>query len=117
MKYLIALFCIGSILGCSSSPNYKSATTDIIFEADKTPIVKVTPIYPWDALRQGMEGEVKLQFIVGESNKPVKIEIVQGIGEPLDSAAVRALEKAFYHPRNIGEKLVAIAKFTLNKPI
>ena len=82
---------------------YESATDSTLRTVvpDETlPIVKVAPTYPDDAVREGIEGHVLLEFVVTESGTvrdPVVLE-----AEPpgvFDRAALDAVGKFKYKPK------------------
>ena len=73
------------------------------------PIVKVAPTYPDEAVREGIEGHVLLEFVVTESGAvrdPVVLE-----AEPpgvFDQAALDAVGKFKYKPKVVDGELVEI---------
>lgn len=83
-----------------------SFTTD----GEYLPIMKVSPIYPRRALARGIEGHVKLEFVVTETGNvrdPVVIEAQPpGI---FDRSAIQAALKFKYKPKMVDGKPVAVS--------
>ena len=77
--------------------------------ADALPIIKVAPLYPREAIDNGIEGHVLLEFAVtekGDVRDPVVVE-----AEPpgtFDKAALAAVEKFKYKPKVVDGKAVEV---------
>ena len=74
------------------------------------PIVKVSPIYPDHAVREGIEGHVLLEFVVTETGG-VRDAVVMD-SEPrgvFEQAALDAVGKFKYKPKVVDGKPVAIS--------
>lgn len=72
-----------------------------------TPVVRVEPRFPMDALRNGISGWVKLSFTIDETGGVTDVEVVQA--EPrgvFDREAVRALRRWKYQPQVLDGKAV-----------
>jgi TonB family protein len=115
MKKLASILSIALLVGCASTGPNHSGTTAIDFNSHPGPIVKVTPMYPEAALSQDKQGSVTMSFIVGEDGKATEIQVLESVGEPLESAAIQALQKALYHSKFSGKSVTVVAEFTLNK--
>lgn len=72
-------------------------------------------MYPDAALVNNQEGSISMSFVVGEDGKAKDIKVTESVGEPLEGAAVRALQKALYHPKYSAKSVTVVAEFTLNK--
>ena len=89
-----------------------SSTSQIVVqdEQDETlPIVKVAPIYPEGAVREGIEGHVLLEFVVTESGAVRDPRVLEA--EPpgvFDQAAVDAVGKFKYKPKVVDGEPVEI---------
>ena len=79
-------------------------------DGEYLPIMKVSPIYPRRALARGIEGHVKLEFVVTETGNvrdPVVIEAQPpGI---FDRSAIQAALKFKYKPKMVDGKPVAVS--------
>ena len=77
--------------------------------ADSLPIVKVAPVYPEEAIAEGIEGHVLLEFTVTEQGG-VRDPVVVEADPPgtFDKAAVAAVEKFKYKPKVVDGKAVAV---------
>ena len=77
--------------------------------ADALPIIKVAPLYPREAIAEGIEGHVLLEFAVtekGDVRDPVVVE-----AKPpgtFDKAALAAVEKFKYKPKVVDGKAVEV---------
>ncbi|WP_333607847.1 energy transducer TonB, partial [Arsukibacterium sp.] len=92
-------------------PSPQITTTQGSFNAgvDKsaTPVVRVEPRFPMDALRNGISGWVKLSFTIDETGGVTDVEVVQA--EPrgvFDREAVRALRRWKYQPQVLDGKAI-----------
>ncbi|MXY56502.1 MAG: energy transducer TonB, partial [Gammaproteobacteria bacterium] len=76
------------------------STSQTVVPDETLPIVKVAPIYPDDALREGIEGHVLLEFVVTESGAVRDPRVLEA--EPpgvFDQAALDAVGKFKYRPK------------------
>ena len=74
------------------------------------PVVKVAPIYPDRALKEGIEGHVLLEFVVTEAGTVRDVVVLEA--EPSDvfeRAAIKAALKFKYKPRIVDGKPVETA--------
>lgn len=72
-----------------------------------TPVVRVEPRFPVEALRDGINGWVKLRFNIDESGSVTDVEVMQA--EPrgvFDREATRALRRWKYQPQVIDGKAI-----------
>lgn len=72
-----------------------------------TPVVRVEPRFPVDALRNGISGWVKLRFSIDESGSVTDVDVLQA--EPrgvFDREAIRALRRWKYQPQVIDGKAI-----------
>jgi periplasmic protein TonB len=58
----------------------------------------LAPAYPDDARGDGIEGDVRLELIVGVSGLVESARVVQGVGHGLDDAALRAIRQFRFAP-------------------
>lgn len=78
-----------------------------IEDADSRPIVRISPKYPVDAARQGIEGWVQLEFTIDASGIVKDIKVTDA--EPkriFNREAIRALRKWKYRPQLVNGKPV-----------
>lgn len=68
-----------------------------VARAAPEPTLRVPPRYPPAALREGIEGWVKVSFVIDERGRPTKVQAVAAQPEDLfETAAVRAVRKWSY---------------------
>lgn len=72
-------------------------------------------MYPVFAIQNGLAGIVKVQFTVSNKGRASQLGILEGLGEPLDTAAIQAVNKALYLPRYSGQTVIATVIFSLNQ--
>lgn len=78
-----------------------------IADGEARPIVRVSPQYPIQASRDGIEGWVQLSFTINETGGVEDVEIIEA--EPkrvFNRAATRALRKWKYRPKTVDGKPV-----------
>ena len=83
-------------------------------DQDARPVVRVNPKYPMDALRNGVQGWVKLAFDISEIGQVINVKVVDS--EPkrvFDKAAKQALKKWKYRAKSIDGKQVKQQNFTV----
>lgn len=56
--------------------------------------------YPLEARNQGLEGEVKVSFMVGIDGLAYNFEVIESVSPELDSAFIKVLELCTYIPGN-----------------
>jgi len=89
-------------------------TIDAQPNQDARPIVRVNPRYPIDALRDGIQGWVKLAFDISELGQVINVKVLDS--EPkrvFDKAAKQALRKWKYRAKSIDGKQVQQKNFTV----
>ena len=59
---------------------------------------KPDPVYPAEARRQHIEGQVILSVLFGSSGSLQVLKIVQGLGYGMDAAAIQAAERIHFKP-------------------
>ena len=71
------------------------------------PIVKVAPVYPDRALKEGIEGHVLLEFVVTETGAVRDVEVLEANPSGVfERAALKAVAKFKYKPRIVDGKPV-----------
>ncbi len=61
------------------------------------------PVYPDEATRDRIEGDVVVKVLVGVDGKPIKAEVLRG-PEPLRKAALKAAKQARFEPGTMDGK-------------
>ena len=62
-----------------------------------SPIGSPQPVYPESAIRDSLEGVVRLQILVGEDGRVKKVRVIEG-EEPFNKAAIEASKKSVWEP-------------------
>ena len=95
----------GSVVAASKAPQTPSRAQTAAFK----PVVilsKPDPVYPSEARRQHIEGEVILSVLFGASGKLRVLKVEQGLGHGMDEAAVQAAEHITFKPAERGGRPV-----------
>lgn len=85
------------------------------------PILRANPVYPPDALKQGLDGHVQLKFDVTAAGLVENVSVVESSDAQFEDPAVRALSEWRYLPRIVAGTRVGadgihtIIRFALNK--
>src|SRR5262249_20720625 len=66
--------------------------------AEPSPLRKVDPKYPPNAIAENIEGEVVLYAVIRRDGSVDSIQLVKGIDPQLDTNAMRALDQWKFHP-------------------
>ena len=71
-----------------------------LHEADQAPttISRTPPHYPMASRRMKQQGTVILNVLVNEDGHVVEVEVIRGVTQDLDDAAVRAARTWTYEP-------------------
>ena len=65
-------------------------------------------VYPAEAEKAGLEGEVLVGFVVDEAGRVVEAEVLDGVHPWLDAAALDAVRPTPFHPGRQGETPVRV---------
>lgn len=111
LNFFVSIIASGLLLfGCQSTSNevakvvkYKSYCSTEIKEREEftnnTPIVRVSPKLPRDAIKNRTPGYVKMEFDIDSDGKPVNINIVESMpGDLFHKVSLDALSKWRYKP-------------------
>jgi len=83
-------------------PAPKAATGDLVplhqVDQQPTPLDQPRPLYPVSARRLRQEGTVVLNLLVDENGDVTEVEMIRGVSEELDGAAIRAVKGWSYRP-------------------
>ncbi len=83
-------------------------------DSDARPIVRVTPNYPIDAARKGIEGWVVLAFDINEIGAVINVKVVESSPKRVfDKAAKKALRKWKYRAKSVEGVQVSQRNFTV----
>ena len=78
-------------------------------DGEYLPIIKVQPVYPRRALQRGLEGYVKVKFVVTETGSVIDPVVVAAEPQNIfDRAALQAVLKFKYKPRMVDGEPVAV---------
>jgi TonB family protein len=84
------------------APAPEVATGDLVplYQVDEppTPLDQPRPSYPMGARRLNQEGTVVLNVLVDENGTVTEVELIRGVAEELDGAAIRAVRGWTYKP-------------------
>ena len=78
-------------------------------EADYLPIVKVAPLYPEEAVSQGLTGHCDLEFTVTPQGTTADIRVIECTDSIFEQPSVQALLKFKYKPRVADGAPVAVS--------
>jgi len=79
------------------SPNQPSPPTHIASVTPPTLVLRVSPVYPTEALRVKQEGTVTLQAHVSKQGRVIKVSVLNG-EEPFEKPAIAAVMRWRYQP-------------------
>jgi len=66
------------------------------------PIAQAQPLYPIHAQRSGIEGEVKIRFLVNETGRVENVEIIQAIpGHVFDQSVIKCVSNWRFKPGTV----------------
>lgn len=102
-----------------SEISIKSSTTEVISmnnqrDTEARPIVRVNPKYPMDALRNGIQGWVRLAFDISDIGEVINVKVLDS--EPkrvFDKAAKQALRKWKYRAKSVNGTRTQQGNFTV----
>jgi protein TonB len=66
---------------------------------EPTPIVRLSPNYPDRAQRQGLEGDVLVEFDIDEGGNVVNARVISSTNSVFERAAIRAVSRWKYAPQ------------------
>jgi TonB family protein len=96
---------------CSAEDADQMPSTEEFVKVDTHPelLTAAKPVYPPEALKQGVEGKVYIRSLVDKNGDPVKVEVLKSSGSDLlDKAALAAAKKAEFKPALLNGQPVAI---------
>jgi TonB family protein len=99
-----------------SSPPDRAPSPPEVFDIAEVPPVLLGGLeelhrrarYPERAYAFGVEGQVFLQFVVGEDGRVREPRVVRGLGMGCDEEALRVIREARFTPGSVGGKPVAV---------
>jgi len=68
----------------------------------------VAPAYPASARADGVEGDVRLELVVGLAGSVESARVTRGVGHGLDEAALRAVNQFRFAPATQGGHAVRV---------
>jgi periplasmic protein TonB len=75
---------------------------------------QATPVFPFEAKRSGMSGEVHVEFIVNESGRVTEPKVVKSSHHLFDEPTLRAVAKWQFEPGRRGGRIV---RFRMTVPV
>lgn len=73
---------------------------------DYSPIVKIPPVFPEEAIASGLEGHCDLEFTVTAEGKTADISVIECTNTLFEQPSIDALRKFRYKPRVVDGKPV-----------
>ncbi len=88
----------------------KAASPDPAATVTKPPqlLVSPEPIYPEDAIRDGVEGDIVLQLDIDANGHVSAVQVVTPAGHGFDEAAVEAAKQFVFSPAELDGKPIAV---------
>jgi len=100
-KILISL-CLVSLMACATTDERAHIVPAVILK-------KVTPVYPADAFKNGIEGWVWVRYTVTETGDVINAEVASSnSGILFGPAAVKAIQEFKYRPRFVNGQATSI---------
>ncbi len=96
------------LAGASLSAAETSITRLVDEEGDRVPSHTVVPIYPEDARRDRIEGEVQVCYDVDVKGRPYRVAVRQSTNRIFERPSMRAIKASLYVPLDPGEKTSGI---------
>lgn len=81
-----------------------SATRLIDKDTDRVPIHTVAPVYPEDARRDRIEGEVQVCYFIDKKGRPYRIAVRKSTYRAFERPSINAVKASSYVPLKPGEK-------------
>jgi len=69
--------------------------------ADVLPLVRIAPDYPAEAVAQGLEGQVLLEFTIARDGTTKDIRVIESSSPLFEEPSIRALRRWRYMPRTV----------------
>jgi TonB family protein len=82
----------------------KDLTGEVLVEAAADVIHLERPVYPGDAVRNGVEGEVVVRVVLDDDGKPILVTIVRSDHPLLDIPAFNSAKRSVYYRPNTMDK-------------
>ena len=96
------------LAGASLSAEETSITRLVDEEGDRVPSYTVVPVYPQDARRDRIEGEVQVCYDVDVKGRPYRVAVRQSTNRIFERPSMRAIKASLYVPLDPGEKTSGI---------
>lgn len=97
-------------------PTFKGQYFSHELDSPLTPLAKVPPIYPLRASRRGIEGWVKIQFVVNKSGQVENLKVIEAQPEGIfDKSVVNCLARWKFKPGSVqGVAVSTLAETVIN---
>jgi TonB family protein len=96
------------LAGASLSAEETSIIRLVDEEGDRVPSYTVVPVYPEDARRDRIEGEVQVCYDVDVKGRPYRVAVRQSTNRIFERPSMRAIKASLYVPLDPGEKTSGI---------
>ncbi len=80
-----------------------------VLEGDLIPLVRGGPVYPYTALRKGLEGYCDLEFTVTPLGAPSDVRVIYCTNSVFERSSIRAVMKFRYKPQVVNGVPVAVS--------
>ncbi len=105
----LTFFTAASICFAEETDQFPSPDKFIPVESMPEMVTTIKPVYPPEALKQGIEGKVYIRSLIDKNGDPVKVEVFKSSGSDLlDKAALAAAKKAKFKPAMQNAQPVAV---------
>lgn len=97
-RYFLSLLVTKKKKGDESEKVISRGETEVEILNPPDPVYKVTPAYPEECKKEGIEGEVILKVSTDKKGEVEDVEVLRSVHPDLDRAAVAALKQWKYQP-------------------
>ncbi|HEY5908368.1 MAG TPA: energy transducer TonB, partial [Vicinamibacteria bacterium] len=107
LRAFLGVVCVGLVGGASAFPQARVVTAGQDGVSAPKRIKTVNPVYPQEAMAQGIRGIVILEVLIDPQGKVTAAEIIRSI-PGLDEAALGAVRQWEYEVTKVGGQPVSV---------